>query len=167
MKIALPSHLGAVFEVAAATGGTRLVAWDWEHSGPGVPVGFDLAHAAGNVALRMHDWGADFAVWCSYKYLNAGPGAVAGCFVHADHGSGRELPHLYRPDEFARTQHGLAIAGVELIEPDCARLRAELQRQRRAEREQHRHGVADRRAVGDVAGDRPGRAHLQRAEAPH
>lgn len=51
----------------------------------GAIVGFDLAHAVGNLPLRLHDSDADFAVWCHYKYMNSGPGAVAGCFVHARH----------------------------------------------------------------------------------
>ena len=64
---------GQVYDIAEITGRCRLL---------GINVGFDLAHGAGNIPLDLHDWGVDFAVWCTYKYLNSGPGSIAGCFVH-------------------------------------------------------------------------------------
>jgi kynureninase len=60
----------------------------------GASVGLDLAHAVGNTPLELHDWNADFAVWCSYKYLNAGPGAIGGCFVHERHAANDRLPRF-------------------------------------------------------------------------
>lgn len=57
----------------------------------GACAGFDLAHAAGNVALQLHDWDVDFACWCSYKYLNSGPGGVAGAYIHEKHASNKQL----------------------------------------------------------------------------
>jgi kynureninase len=60
----------------------------------GCVVGIDLAHAVGNMPLQLHDWQVDFAVWCNYKYICAGPGAIAGCFVHEDHGRNLDLPRL-------------------------------------------------------------------------
>ncbi|HEX5043742.1 MAG TPA: kynureninase [Candidatus Polarisedimenticolaceae bacterium] len=76
---------GQLFDLAAITRAAHA---------QGCVVGFDLAHAAGNVPLQLHASGADFACWCSYKYLNAGPGAVAGCFVHERHGMNPALPRM-------------------------------------------------------------------------
>jgi kynureninase len=60
----------------------------------GAYCGFDLAHAIGNVALKMHDWDVDFACWCSYKYLNSGPGGVAGAYIHQKHIANKSLQRL-------------------------------------------------------------------------
>jgi kynureninase len=73
---------GQLFEMARITRAAKA---------RGCVVGLDLAHAAGNAVLHLHDWDVDFAVWCSYKYLNAGPGAVGGCFVHERHGADASL----------------------------------------------------------------------------
>eukprot|EP00173_Palmaria_palmata_P001304 Plantae.Rhodophyta-Palmaria_palmata.ctg17116.p1 GENE.Plantae.Rhodophyta-Palmaria_palmata.ctg17116~~Plantae.Rhodophyta-Palmaria_palmata.ctg17116.p1 ORF type:complete len:253 (-),score=34.37 Plantae.Rhodophyta-Palmaria_palmata.ctg17116:57-782(-) len=60
----------------------------------GCMVGFDLAHAVGNAEIFLHEWGVDFAVWCSYKYLNSGPGGIAGAFVHEKHHGNKRLQRL-------------------------------------------------------------------------
>ncbi len=60
----------------------------------GAIVGWDLAHAAGNIALELHNWNVDFACWCSYKYMNSGPGNASGCFVHEKHHNNSELPRF-------------------------------------------------------------------------
>jgi len=75
---------GQAFDIKAITTAAHKV---------GAFVGFDLAHAAGNLHLKLHDDGPDFACWCSYKYLNSGPGGVAGAFVHQRH-LGKEIPRL-------------------------------------------------------------------------
>jgi kynureninase len=76
-------YTGQAFEIEAIT---RLA-----HAS-GCVVGFDLAHAAGNLPLALHDWNVDFAVWCTYKYLNGGPGSTGGCFVHERHGANVREP---------------------------------------------------------------------------
>jgi kynureninase len=76
---------GQLFDIAAITAVAQR---------KGCIVGIDLAHAAGNAPLELHDWKVDFAAWCSYKYLNAGPGAVAGAYVHEHHTRNRDLPRF-------------------------------------------------------------------------
>ncbi len=78
-------YTGQAFDMAAITAAGHA---------KGAIVGFDLAHAAGNLELRLHDWDVDFAVWCSYKYLNGGPGAVAGAFVHERYSTSFDLPRF-------------------------------------------------------------------------
>ena len=60
----------------------------------GAMVGFNLAHGAGNLLMNLHDWNVDFAVWCSYKYLNSGPGGLAGAFIHENHLGKIDIPRF-------------------------------------------------------------------------
>lgn len=78
-------YSGQVFDMKAITEAAHAA---------GAYAGFDLAHAAGNIALSLHDWKVDFACWCSYKYLNSGPGGVAGAYIHQKHASNTSLPRL-------------------------------------------------------------------------
>ncbi len=85
----------------------------------GAVVGLDLAHAVGNTPLDLHDWNADFAVWCSYKYLNAGPGAIGGCFIHERHASNPRVPRFAgwwghdKASRFDMGPHFVPICGAE------------------------------------------------------
>lgn len=78
-------YSGQVFDMAGITTAAHQA---------GAYCGFDLAHAAGNIDLKLHDWNVDFACWCSYKYLNSGPGGVAGAYIHQRHITNVELPRL-------------------------------------------------------------------------
>ena len=75
-------YTGQVFDMKAITEAGHKI---------GAMVGFDLAHAAGNIKLELHDWNIDFAAWCSYKYMNSGPGNASGCFVHEKHHDNKDL----------------------------------------------------------------------------
>ena len=79
-------YTGQAFDIKAITAAAHEA---------GAYAGFDLAHAAGNIPLELHNWQVDFACWCNYKYLNSGPGAIAGAFVHENNMSNRELPKLH------------------------------------------------------------------------
>jgi kynureninase len=74
---AIQFYTGQYFDIKTITAHAQL---------KGIIVGWDCAHAAGNVDLQLHDWNVDFAAWCNYKYLNSGPGGMAGLFVHERHG---------------------------------------------------------------------------------
>lgn len=78
-------YTGQLFDIKSITAAAHSV---------GAYAGFDLAHAAGNVELKLHDWNVDFACWCSYKYLNSGPGGVAGAYIHEKNAADTSLPRF-------------------------------------------------------------------------
>ena len=102
-------YTGQLFDMAAITKAAQSV---------GAKVGFDLAHAAGNVDMQLHDWGVDFACWCSYKYLNSGPGAIGGVFIH-EKNHDIDLPRFAgwwgydKPTRFKMEKGFIAMAGAE------------------------------------------------------
>ena len=80
-------YTGQLFDMATITSHAKNCSSD-------IVVGYDLAHATGNVKMDLHDWNVDFATWCSYKYLNSGPGGTSGVFVHEKHAENNLLPRL-------------------------------------------------------------------------
>ncbi|MBT0809820.1 kynureninase [Litoribacter ruber] len=85
MMAGLQYYTGQVFDIRKIT--------EAGHAA-GAQVGFDLAHAAGNIPLKLHDWDVDFATWCSYKYMNSGPGNISGIFVNERHANNPDLPRF-------------------------------------------------------------------------
>ena len=85
MMAGVQYYTGQFFEIEKITNKAHQV---------GALAGFDLAHAAGNVKLNLHDWNVDFAAWCTYKYMNSGPGGTSGVFVHEKHGNNPNLPRF-------------------------------------------------------------------------
>jgi kynureninase len=95
-------YTGQVFDMKTITQAAQEV---------GAKVGFDLAHGAGNIELKLHDWNVDFACWCSYKYLNSGPGAIGGVFIHERYHKDESLPRFagwwgYQKDTRFKMQQG-------------------------------------------------------------
>ena len=103
-------YTGQLFDLSAITDAAHRV---------GAYAGFDLAHAAGNVKLELHDWGVDFASWCSYKYLNSGPGGVSGVFIHQKHHDDPALPRFagwWGHDKQARFKMGKTFMPIHTAE---------------------------------------------------
>ncbi|RMG70284.1 MAG: kynureninase [Bacteroidetes bacterium] len=103
-------YTGQLFDIAEIT---RLA------QAQGCVVGWDLAHAVGNVPLHLHDWNVDFAAWCTYKYLNSGPGGVAGAFIHARHATNTDLPRLagwWGHDKATRFEMGPDFRAIPTVE---------------------------------------------------
>jgi kynureninase len=103
-------YSGEFMDIPAITAATHAV---------GAVAAWDLAHAAGNVELRMHEWDVDWAAWCSYKYLNSGPGSLAGALVHERHLADRELPKLagwWSTDPRTRFDMGPTVTPVATVD---------------------------------------------------
>ena len=123
-------YTGQVYDMKSITAAARA---------QGCRVGFDLAHAVGNVSLQLHDWDMDFAVWCTYKYLNSGPGGIAGAFVHERHLREKEIPRFAgwwghdKESRFLMDEHFIPIPTAEGWQLSCgpilleASLRASLE----------------------------------------